>query len=238
MTTLSPLDNAKKIFQDRGCTPLFTEYKNCKSKLDYICACGTTGTTTLYTFQNSSGCRSCSSTKKKHTIDEIKQFFIDKGLTPLFDSCKNNKEPLQYQCKCGTIDNYTLQQIIVSVPHCNKCNEIEYNHVKCYFQIFGCKLLSKTIKDYDTELRFKCSCGKASRVTFNHFKNGQRCNDCGQDQLYLSTLEMIKTFAEKFNCTFNGEFTPGCEFDFKCNKCGVVYDIKLHILNKWNGCQC
>lgn len=53
------IQDVKKIFLDGGCVPLFEEYQNSKTKLDYECSCGNVSKITLSDFKAGKRCGKC-----------------------------------------------------------------------------------------------------------------------------------------------------------------------------------
>lgn len=51
--------------------------------------------------------------------------------------------------------------------------------VRQYFKAQGCELLEETYKNIGTPLKYKCNCGNLSKSSFDNFKRGKRCKDCG-----------------------------------------------------------
>jgi len=57
--------------------------------------------------------------------------------------------------------------------------KLTYEFVKNYFEELGCELLEKNYKNTHYPMRYRCSCGNISKISFSSFKNGSRCKKCG-----------------------------------------------------------
>jgi 5-methylcytosine-specific restriction endonuclease McrA len=55
--------SVKMYFEGNGCVLLSSEYKNNRTKMDYICECGTFAQITFYKFQSGQRCKKCKSNK-------------------------------------------------------------------------------------------------------------------------------------------------------------------------------
>ena len=78
-----------------------------------------------------------------------------------------------------------------------------YEYVYNYFKDHNCTLLSTEYQNNSTLLDYICECGTVSKIRFNDFKRGVRCNTCGylkrsitQKKLYS---EVQAVFAQE-NC--------------------------------------
>ena len=57
----------KQYFEDHSCTLLETAYKNARTKLRYICSCGTQSAIVFDSFQRGNRCKQCGKNKiSKH----------------------------------------------------------------------------------------------------------------------------------------------------------------------------
>lgn len=76
---------------------LISDYKNSKTKVIAICPNGHEWDHYYNNFRKGARCRDCSSNKKIE-LDEARNEFIKRGLTPIFNSYKNNCEQLTFIC--------------------------------------------------------------------------------------------------------------------------------------------
>jgi hypothetical protein len=118
------LEEVKKVFTDRGCVLLESEYKDSKQKLRYKCSCGQECAKILQKFTESSFCRKCisknQSEKSRHPYDEVKKIFKSKNCVLLETDYKNNRQKLDYQCSCGKKCSKTLNNFKKNL-FCAKC---------------------------------------------------------------------------------------------------------------------
>lgn len=98
-------DYVKKVFEDRGCVLLSTEYKNSITKLDYICICGERTTTRFANFKKGHSCAKCggvaTSEKQRFSLEKVTAIFSDAGCQLLSPTYENNMQVLDYKCNCG-----------------------------------------------------------------------------------------------------------------------------------------
>lgn len=84
-----------------------------------------------------------------------------------------------------------------------KTQKLTHEFVKKFFSDNGCELLSTEYKNARTHLDYRCSCGNVSRIIFDSFRRGHRCNTCAQkvrNQKLTYTLEYVKKFFRKHGC--------------------------------------
>lgn len=78
-----------------------------------------------------------------------------------------------------------------------------YDYVYNYFKENGCELLSKEYINNCTLLDYICECGNQSKIKFNDFKNGVRCNICGYKKRSITQrkpYEEVEELFSKNNC--------------------------------------
>ena len=61
-----------------------------------------------------------------------------------------------------------------------KRHTIEY--VRQFFKDGGCELLEEEYVNNRTKMKYICSCGNKSYISFSSFKEGHRCNECGTEK--------------------------------------------------------
>src|SRR5690625_571026 len=95
----------KKVFEDRGCILLSTEYKNNTLPLEYICSCGYKTTTR---FTNCSRAQKCKKSRSKavsisrrFTLAHVREIFAKGGCQLVSRESLGCSEPLDYICECG-----------------------------------------------------------------------------------------------------------------------------------------
>ena len=85
--------------------------------------------------------------------------------------------------------------IITEDYHMSK--RLTQDYVEQQFKDGGCHLLD-TYKSKDVPVKFRCSCGQESTITYGSFRRGSRCIECGGKRKY--TFEEIREAFEKAGC--------------------------------------
>jgi hypothetical protein len=114
-----------------------------------------------------------------------------------------------------------------------KKHTLEY--VKSYFEEQGCELLEEKYINNKTKMKYICSCGNISKITFDHFKRGHRCNECGGTKKL--TFEYVKNYFKNQGCELlEKEYINNrTEMKYKCS----CEDISKATFNKFqNGKRC
>lgn len=73
---------------------------------------------------------------------------------------------------------------------------LTHEEVKEYFEKEKCKLLSETYQNNRQKLKYVCICGRESEITFDSFKQGQRCKDCYEENRRKRSYEDVKEMFE------------------------------------------
>lgn len=105
--------------------------------------------------------------------------------------------------------------------------KFDYDFVKGFFEENGCKLLSTEYKNARTHLDYICSCGEKSRIIFDSFRSGHRCNICGTKsaaEKQKLSYEEVKRYIEGYGCELlDKEYARAVEkLTIKC-KCGNIF---------------
>ena len=118
--------------------------------------------------------------------------------------------------------------------------KLQYNQVERAFEQGGCKLLETDYANARHKMRYQCSCGAVSKISWSHFKRGQRCDGCGPKRAVLRRTTNIKTVMEIFAMA-------GCELlesdfknwhqhlQFRCG-CGATTSTTLATFSKSGRC--
>ena len=142
------IDEVKTIFKDTGCTLISKVYINTKTKLEYICNCGSNeiNTITLESFKKGIRCKNCRTNRRNKTLNEkYGDNFKDITMSGVKEYIKNKKH--------------------------------SYIFVKRYFDDNNCTLLDQEYIDETKKLKYICVCGKEWTTTFKDFKNGKKCGN-------------------------------------------------------------
>lgn len=115
----------KRVYVERGCIPLFTEYHNAREPLPYICSCGEYASTSFYSFKRASGCRNCAAQKlredRRFDINEVRKYIESRGCKLLSTEYINARTPLLLQCSRGHEFAITLDCYSHSKNDCPQC---------------------------------------------------------------------------------------------------------------------
>jgi len=118
---------------------------------------------------------------RRYNYAYIKNFFERNDCKLISKEYKNSKQLLSYVCSCGNVAKISFNKFQIG-HRCMKCKgtpRFTYEYVKSEFKKRGCVLLSKEYKGNSFHLDYICDCGNKSKITFQHFKEGNRCSKCG-----------------------------------------------------------
>ncbi len=179
----------KEEFAKEDYTLLSTEYKNNKTKLEYICGCGNQSQITWNMFSRGSRCIKCGNSKisgkLKLDFTYIKNGFEKEGCVLLSTEYINSVTPLDYICSCGETSQITWGNFQQGT-RCMVCGHIktttkrrlDFEFVKNEFKRGGCTLLSTEYINSYTPLNYICSCGNQAHIRRGNFSQGARCSIC------------------------------------------------------------
>jgi hypothetical protein len=203
------IEYVKEQFRQRKLELLETEYKNAHTKMKYRCnICGYEGEVIWNSIQRGTGCPICAiertKQKEKLDIEFVRPEFERYGFKLLDNNYINSKTPLLCVCKCGEITRTTIDAVRRG-SGCMKCGiqnikdkqKLSYDFVKSYFEQFGYKLLEDIYVNWKTKMKYECDKGHINYMTWNSFKNGERCPDCAGFK--KKTIEYVRQEFEKFN---------------------------------------
>ncbi|MGE7840748.1 HNH endonuclease [Lysinibacillus sp. NPDC093712] len=240
-------EEVKAHFEANGCILLSKEYINSKTSLYYICECGEKNFIKFELFKKGSRCRKCSfiktANKKRIGYKEIKKIFEEKSCILISQEYKNNKEPLEYICRCGNLATSSLLGFRKS-GKCTKCannQRMSYEDVSRKFNDANCILLSKEYINKNTKLEFICSCGERHSTTLSSFSKSLRCYNCRNKAIGESkrhSYEYVKeAFDEKGLTLLSKEYIKGSMLlDYIC-VCGKQGKIRFNDMQKGVKCR-
>lgn len=170
---------------------------------------------------------------KRFTYEEVYNYFKEQGCELLSNEYKNNKQKLEFICKCGNRDKKDFKEF-KKHPFCKKCSKVPrytYEEVKRYFKENGCVLLSETYVNNRQLLKYQCSCGNISFIRFDSFKRGTRCKQCGYKKVRetqnYSYEEVYNIFQENNCLLLTKEYINNKQkLEYICN-CGNKSTITL-----------
>lgn len=102
---------------------------------------------------------------------------------------KDSSKKLKYICSCGR-EAESYWGNFSRYGRCKKCSAIaggkkkkfSQKYVKQFFKDQGCILLSQ-YEEANGVMEYICECGNKDRITFAHFKDGQRCRICKYEKI-------------------------------------------------------
>jgi hypothetical protein len=131
----------------------------------------------------------------KFTYEYVKNIFDKRGYILLSKNYINKDSKLEYICPNGhtSVSRFNdfkrgADCIICSRKNQASSRRFDFNYVKNYFEKYGCKLLETAYLNCDTKMKYQCSCGNISYISFDSFKHRSRCKECG----YAKNAEKIK----------------------------------------------
>lgn len=193
-------EEVKIEFIKRGFKLLTDKYINSRTKMKYRCSCGNISEITFDNMKNKGHtCKKCASKrggiKQSIPFKEVQKTFRDNGCELLETSYINCDTLLKYRCKCGNFSSITYYNI-KNGSHCQACGNIKIGNklrtkflkVQKKFEKHGCKLLETEYKNTNTPLKYTCSCGNNSYITFSNLKSGHLCNQCIRERTRQTNL--------------------------------------------------
>lgn len=93
----------------------------------------------------------------------------------------NAHTKMKYKCKCNNISVTTWNNFRKG-HRCLGCHgkrKITYEFLVDYFKEQNCELLEERYVKYSTPMQYRCSCGNISKISWDNFRKGHRCRNCG-----------------------------------------------------------
>lgn len=228
------IQDIKNDFEAVGWTVLENEYLHSKHPMECICPNGHRTAKTWASFQSGYGCIHCCKTQKL-TNKKIESFFKENGCV-LLDEYINSKSKMRYLCKCGNKSKISWSNF-KNGNRCKRCGiskrsaskKLDYDYVNEKFNENQCELLENSYCNATTKMRYRCSCGFISKISWAKFQQGQRCNNCKinkiREKLRLKYSFVVESFAsEKCELLEETYFNSATFMKFKCS-CGAVDKI-------------
>jgi hypothetical protein len=179
-------EKIKKEVEFLGYKFISTEYRNNNHVVTCICKCGNEKKCQLKGLKRGQGfCNKCIPRKLSFDYNYVYDFFKEKGCTLLDKEYINAHKKLKYICVCGNNSEIALHSFKKG-NRCKECgikknkiaNTLDPIFVEKKFKESGCKLIDNYIKA-SIKMKYICSCGKESKISWNNFSNGRRCLSCG-----------------------------------------------------------
>jgi hypothetical protein len=174
------IEAAKALFSRNGCELLEDQYRPSPARMRYRCVCGRISTVRVSDFQAGHRCDDCRREKSRLSPEAAKAYFRENGCE-LLSEYENYVSPVEFRCACGAISKKSLAAFRL-VPFCREnCSQRPATTIELAMELFlkeGCELLEAEYVDAATLMRYRCSCGKESKVSLTKFKCGRRCQEC------------------------------------------------------------
>ncbi len=116
-----------------------------------------------------------------------------------------------------------------------------YEKVKEDFEARGFELLSDTYVNARTKLKYICSCGNVSEMTYDNFMKGNTCKKCAAQRAGAKQVipyqEVQKVFQDN-GCVLLESSYVNCDTPMKYQcKCGEVSSITYYHMKNGSHCQ-
>lgn len=170
----------KEQFENKGCTLLSTEYKNNKTKLDYICPNGHEHSITWRDTVAGYGCIHCAHDSYRLDFVDIENSFKQEGYILLSTEYKNVSAKLEYLCPKGHRHSITWRDWREGC-RCLYCSTValpDFGEISKSFKDAGYTLVSQSYKDSMTKLEYMCPHGHTHSMIWNNWRTGHRCPTC------------------------------------------------------------
>lgn len=176
--------------------------------------------------------------KRKYTLETVKTYFKEQDCELLEDNYQNTNQRLKYKCSCDNI-SYTIFKSFKKGTRCMNCKgtpKHTYEFVRNFFEKEKCKLLEVEYINSSTKMKYICSCGNESSISFNHFKNGHKCRKCtGYEKL---TYEYVYNYFLSYNYKLiSKEYISVDDYlEYLCDK-EHLCKITFHSFQSGNRCM-
>ena len=179
-------DDVKKYVESYGFELISTEYHGVHDKIKIKCSKGHESEMIFSNFKRRHGCPKCSN-RAKLKYEDVKKFIENEGYKLLSDTYENNRAKLKIECpKHGVVEiSFTHFKQTKKCPKCGKESVLgrtnnTYNEVKECIENEGYTLISLEYKSSKKQkLKIECPQHGIFEMTFNSFKQGHRCPQCG-----------------------------------------------------------
>ena len=146
----------------------------------------------------------------KRTTEEVKKYFEECGCE-LLDTYRGALKPMVYKCSCGRISKMSWNNFTKG-KRCGYCSskrvhKYDIKEVKEMFKEHGCELLENEYRNGKTPMKYKCKCGRISKISFVAIKyQNQHCKQCGIEKNKGSknhgykSYEEVKSYFQQQSC--------------------------------------
>ena len=246
MTTSLNYNFVKNEFEKKKYKLLSTEYKDTKSKLDYICPKGHEWSINWSNFKQGKGCPQCANKrnadKRRLSIEKIRPLFEKKGYTLLSTEYKDSQSKLEYICPKKHIGSIRWSDFNHGrgCPQCAGNQKFSIEKIRPLFEKRKYKLISTEYKDARSKLKYICPEGHEWSISWGHFNSGNGCLKCADkrnaDKRRLSIEKIRPSFEKKGYTLISTEYKDShSKLEYICPK-GHQGKINWNNFNHGKGC--
>lgn len=227
------LKDCQDYAKSKGGVCLSTEYINGTTPMDWKCKKGDKWSSRFTTMKaDNSWCPYCSG-RRNNNLEVCKRVAEERGGKCLSTTYKNNKTPMEWECKYGHTWKNKLDSIKNDkhwCPDCSSTAKLTLEHCIQHAEAKGGKCLSTEYINDDTHMEWECKEGHKWSANFHNMRNKDawcpRCNLFRSENMSIEALE--KCSGEKFP-KVKPRFLNGLELD--------GYNEDLHIALEYQGEQ-
>lgn len=187
----------KKEFEKRGYRLLSNSYKNCETKLDYLCDKGHKHSMTWHGFKGGHGCPHCAGQAKPSFVF-VKRQFEKEGYCLLDEKYINSRTKMVYVCPKGHKHKINWHDWVQGnrCLYCSDTFKKSINFIKPQFEKEGYTLLSTEYFGNNKKLKYICPKGHKHSIRWSDWQQGVRCYHCSH--IKQPTIEFLnKKFEEE-----------------------------------------
>jgi len=222
----------KERIEKTGYKLLSEKYENAHTKLEVQCPKEHIYKVRWCNFKRGDRCPICGNKKGKLVYDYVKTFIELKRYRLLSKEYKNSRTKLQMRCPKGHKFKMTWHNFQQGT-RCPICNDqrFTYKYIKKEIKKKRYKLLDKKYVNNYTKLKLQCLEGHVFRMSWRHFKRGEKCPICRRNERKHKYKD-IKNFIElKGYELLSKEYKNGhAKLELKCPK---GHEFKM----RWNNFQ-
>jgi len=184
----------------------------------------------------------------KLTYECVKGYFKENGCELLEKKYKKVKTKIKYKCSCGNVSKIRFSDFMRG-RRCRKCGaeknakkfSFNYEFVKNYFKEQGCEMLDDNYKNARTHINYRCSCGNISKIVFDSFKRGNRCQKCAGEKRgkqQTLTFDYVYNYFKKYNCEMLDKFyiNSRVKIKYRCS-CGNISYVVFQNFKRKKRCS-
>lgn len=179
------LQEVRQYFVNYGCELLEENYVNAHTKMRYRCVCGKESQINFNNFSNGKRCGCGRKELNRLTNEEIKSEVESRGFQFVSSKFVKDQHVICCVCKCGKQRKCRLKNLRRS--GCKSCKDSamknSFQEVKNFFLQHKCEVIDEVYLNARTPLKYKCVCGNESKICFDSFKRGNRCQKCGNKKI-------------------------------------------------------